>query len=306
VTPEQRLFPRAPAGPGWKRTVPLPSHVRLVWHETEPFPRDIPVAEFYADLAFSAAPGAPPYLVANMVMTQDGEAAVGRKAAGIGTRVDRLTLTRLRVATDAVLTGIGTIAAEDVAASLPETEAARRVAAGRPARLLVVVLASHLSWPSEMLSRRAFTDARFDRIIVTGDRGPDAPETARRVAAHGIDVVRVPVGPDGRPSPPAVLDALGARGIRSIVTEGGPRVLASLLRARLVREYFLTTAPFVLGSTLGLRPLAGEACGPILLSRVSRIEHTFTDPATGIALIEAFDRFRLVYPKASPGARANS
>ncbi|HYM68174.1 MAG TPA: dihydrofolate reductase family protein [bacterium] len=291
--------------PGWKATVPLPAHLRLAWHESEPSPREIPTAEFYADLAFPAPRDGVPYLVANMVMTQNGEAAVDGKAAVIGTRVDGLALTRLRVATDAVLTGVGTVTAEDVTAVLPDTEAARRIASGRPARLLVAVLASRLSWAPEVLSRRLFTDPRFDRIIVTGDRGPDAPEVLRRVEAQGIELIRVRTAVDGRPAPAAVLQALGARAIRSVVTEGGPRVLASLFRARLVHEYFLTTAPFVIGGADAPHPLSADVQGPVLLSRISRIEHAFTDPQTGAALVEAFDRFRVVYPEASFPAGAN-
>ena len=291
--------------PGWKATVPLPTHLRLAWHESESSPREFPIAEFYAHLGFPAPRDGVPYLVANMVMTQNGEAAVDGKAAVIGTRVDGLALTRLRVATDAVLTGVGTVTAEDVTAVLPETEAARRAASGRPPRLLVVVLASRLSWAPEVLSRRLFTDPRFDRIIVTGDRGPDAAEALRRVEAQGIELIRVRTTTDGRPAPAAVLQALGARGVRSVVTEGGPRVLASLFRARLVHEYFLTTAPFVIGGSDAPHPLAADVQGPVLLSRISRIEHAFTDPTTGAALVEAFDRFRVVYPEASFATGAN-
>ncbi len=291
---------RPVVGPGWKQTVPLPSHVRLVWHASEPFPRDVPIGEFYADLVFPGPAGGLPYLVANMVMTQNGEAAVGGKAAVIGTRVDGLALTRLRVATDVVLTGIGTVLAEDVTAVLSESEAARRAAAGRSPRLTVAVLASRLAWPADFLSRRLFTDPRFERLIIAGDRPPDVPETARRIAGLGIEVVRVRTGADGRPDPAAALGVLAARGARSVVTEGGPHVLASFVRARLLREYFLTTAPFVVGSDNGLRPMAGDVDGPVFLSRTSRIEHRFMDPATGASLVEAFERLRVVYPEASP------
>ncbi len=293
---------RPAVGPGWKQTVPLPGHVRLVWHTSAPFPRDLPLDEFYADLAFPGPGGGLPYLVANMVMTQNGEAAVGGKAGVIGTRVDSLALTRLRVATDAVLTGIGTVLAEDVTAVLPESEAARRVAAGRRPRLTVAVLASRLAWPPDLLSRRLFTDPRFERLIIAGDRSADVPETARRLADLGIEVVRVRAGADSRPDPAAALGVLAARGAQSVVTEGGPHVLASFVRARLVREYFLTTAPFVVGGDDGLRPMAGDVGGPVSLSRMSRIEHAFTDPATAAWLIEAFERFRVLYPEASPAS----
>jgi len=289
--------------PGWKRTLVLPDTVRLVWHESEPHPRDVAIGDLYADLTFPAPSAGLPYLVANMVMTQNGEAAVDGKAASIGTRVDGLVLTRLRVATDAVLTGVGTIAAEDVTAVLPDAEAARRVASGRPRRALVAVLASRLAWAPEVLSRRLFTDPRFDRLVICGSGA--SLEDVRRVEARGVEVIRVASSPDGRPDPAAALRALGARGIRSVVSEGGPRVLASLFRARLAREYFLTTSPFAVGGEDAPKPLAADVGGPVLLSRISRIEQAFTDPTTGASLVEAYERFRVVYPEAPRGAGAN-
>jgi riboflavin biosynthesis pyrimidine reductase len=96
-----------------------------------------------------------------------------------------------------------------------------------------------------------------------------------------------------------VLDALRARGVRSVVCEGGPRFLPSLFAARVVREYFLTTSPLITGEPGALRPVSGPvgpAGAPVCLSRISRYEHDFEDPVTRARLIEAFDRFRVVDP----------
>ncbi len=294
-------------GAGWKRSLTLPTAVRLLWHESEPHPRDVPIGEFYTRLAFPDPSGPLPYLVANMVMTLNGEATVGGKAATIGTPVDGLALTRLRAAADAVLSGVGTVLAEDVTAVLPEAEIARRTAAGRPARLRAAVLASSLAWDDGVLSRRYFTDDRFDRLVITGARA--AAAAVRRIQDRGIEVVRVASGPDGRPDPEAALRLLGERGARVVVNEGGPRILAGLLRARLVREYFLTLSPLVTGDPEALRPIGGGVTTgdrPVLLARVSRYEHAFQDPATGVGLVEAYERFRVVYPsQASPAGGAN-
>lgn len=284
-------------GPGWKGSTTLPASVRLAWHEAEPAPRDVAIADLYTRLDFPSPPGPLPYLVANMVMTLNGEATVGGKAATIGTPVDSLVLTRLRAAADAVLTGSGTLRAEDATAALPETEAARRVASGRSPRLLAVLLASDLSWSPEMFSRRFFTDARFDKLVVTADR-PDA-EDVRRMEDRGIAVARVPAGQDGRPDVTEALRTLRTRGARVVVSEGGPHVFASLLRARMVHEYFQTTAPFATGDPAAIRPIMGDVTSsgrPLLLSRVSRYEHTFQDPGSGVRLVEAYDRFRVIYP----------
>lgn len=284
-------------GPGWKRTLTLPPAVRLVWHESEAYPRDVPIGDLYTGLAFPPPPHPLPYLVANMVMTQNGEAAIEGKAATIGTPVDGLVLTRLRAAADVLLTGAGTMVAEDVVAALPEPEVDRRTANGRPRRLLAAVLAGHLAWDEAVLSRRFFTDTRFEKVIITGDRA--SPADVRRVEARGVEVVRVMSDPDGRPDVRAALEALSRRRARLVVSEGGPRVLASLLRSEALREYFLTTSPCVTGEVDAPRPIMGAVTSrarPLVLARVSRYEYAFTDPVSGAPLVESYERFRIVYP----------
>jgi riboflavin biosynthesis pyrimidine reductase len=285
------------AGAGWKETVALPKTVRLVWHESEPYPHDVALDDLYRGLLFPPAAGPIPYLIANMVMTQNGEATVGGVASTIGTPVDSLLLVRLRTHADAVLYGSGTLVAEDVTAGLPEAEAARRAAAGRYPKLLAVLLASRLAWDKAVFSRRFFTDDRFDKLIITADRA--APEDVRRLEASGIEVARVPADRDGHPDPTAALRLLASRKIHLIVAEGGPRMLASLLRAEIVRELFLTTSPLATGDPHAPRPIGGDvtrADRPLLFARVSRLEFSFTDPGTGAHLVEAYDRFRIVYP----------
>lgn len=285
------------SGAGWKRSLPLPTAVRLVWHESEPYPRDVPIADLYTWLEFPSPRGPLPYLIANMVMTLNGEATVDGKATTIGTPVDGLVLTRLRAQADVVLSGVGTVLAEDFTAVLPDADAARRTAAGRSPRLLATVLATSLGWDAGALSRRFFTDPRFDRLVITGARA--AAEDIRRLEDRGIEVARVASAADGRPDPAAALHLLGERGARLVVSEGGPRILSGLVRARLVREYFQTMSPLATGAADALRPITGDVTiedRPVLLSRVSRYEYTFDDPTSGARLVEAYERFRVVYP----------
>lgn len=285
------------SGAGWKQSLSLPAAVRLVWHAAEPYPRDVPLDEFYARIDVPPGRDGLPAVIANMVMTQNGEATIDGKAAPIGTPVDRFILGRLRTSVDVLLSGAGTMLAEDVTAVVPESEAARRTAAGRGPRLLAALLVTDVAWSDEVLARRFFTDTRFDRLIITGARAK--PEHVRRVEALGVDVVRVEADPDGRPAARAALRALGERGAQLVLTEGGPRVLASLLREGLVVDYFLTTSPLATGDPHAPHPIGAGVTGdgrPLLLSRVSRYEYAFHDPANGASLIEAYDRFRVVYP----------
>jgi riboflavin biosynthesis pyrimidine reductase len=284
--------------PDWRRSVPLPASVRLSWHKANPSPRDIPLSDLYASLVFPRTAGAWPYVVANMVMTQNGEATVRGKATTIGTAVDGLALTRLRSAVDAVISGSGTLLLDDVTAALPQPVAAARQACGRSPRLLAVIFASTLDWSADVFSRKFFTDRQFEKLIITGDR-PRRDEI-RAVESRGVEVVRVAASPSGRPDVGGGLEALTARGVHHAVCEGGPHFLPSLFAARAVHEYFLTTSPMVTGTPQVPRPISGSVAqggnGAVLLSLHSRIEHTFRDPGTGANLIEALERFRVAYP----------
>jgi riboflavin biosynthesis pyrimidine reductase len=284
-------------GAGWKQTLSLPATVRLLWHATEPYPRDIPLDELYARIEVPPRPDGLPAVIANMVVTLNGEAAIGGKAAPIGTPVDRFILGRLRTSADVLLYGAGTLVAEDVSAIMPEGDAALRAAGGRGPRLMAALLATDPVWSDDVLRKRFFTDTRFDRLIITSDRA--SPQHVRRAQALGVEVIRVAAERDGRPSAEAALRLLGGRGARVVLTEGGPRMLGSLLRDHLVDEYFLTTSPLVTGDPEAPAPIGAEVTGrgrPLLLSRLSRYEYAFRDPATGAPLIEAYDRFRVVYP----------
>src|SRR5579859_4808812 len=134
------------SGAGWKRTLSLPATVRLVWHAAEPHPRDVPLDEFYTRIEVPPGPDGLPPVIANMVMTQNGEATIDGKAAPIGTPVDRFVLGRLRTSADVLLSGAGTMLAEDITAVVPETDAALRASAGRGPRLLAALLVTDLAW----------------------------------------------------------------------------------------------------------------------------------------------------------------
>jgi riboflavin biosynthesis pyrimidine reductase len=284
-------------GAGWKQTLSLPATVRLLWHATEPYPREIPLEALYARIEVAARPDGLPSVIANMVTTLNGEATIDGKAAPIGTPVDRFILGRLRTSADVLLYGAGTLLAEGVSGLLPEGDAALRASLGRAPRLVAALMVTDPAWSGDVLRKPFFTDTRFDRLVITADRA--LPEGIRRVEALGVEVARVAAEGDGRPAAEAALRLLGRRGARLVLTEGGPRLLGSLLRDRLVDEYFLTTSPLVTGDPRALAPIGAEVTvkgRPLLLSRVSRYEYAFRDPSSGAALIETYDRFRVVYP----------
>lgn len=142
---------------------------------------------------------------------------------------------RLRHAADAVLTGIGTVLADDPLLTDRSGSARRR-------RLLRVVLDSHLSMP---LDSQLVNTAQGDVLVFCG---ADADQS--RVCAlegAGVSVVRVE-GRDGRLDLAVVLGVLGERKILSVLLECGSQLNAAFLASGLVDKAVIFRSSRVLGA----------------------------------------------------------
>ena len=138
----------------------------------------------------------------------------------------------LRAAHDAVAVGLGTVLADDPRLTV-------RLVAGRsPTR---VVVDSTLRLP---LDCNVLSDGAAPTIVATTCRADACRVDA--VRARGADVLVLP-GATGGVDLVALLDRLEARGVRSLLVEGGGRVITSLLRERLVRRLVVCIAPKVVG-----------------------------------------------------------
>jgi diaminohydroxyphosphoribosylaminopyrimidine deaminase/5-amino-6-(5-phosphoribosylamino)uracil reductase len=140
----------------------------------------------------------------------------------------------LRAAHDAVLVGSGTVLADDPRLTV------RGVGAARGPGPLRVVLDGRLRTPpdAQVLGRAAPT------LIFTRRGAP--PARARALVAAGAEVVEL-ASPRGRLSVAAVLRALAARDVQSVLVEGGAAVHAAFIAAGLVDDVALFVAPRLLG-----------------------------------------------------------
>ncbi len=133
----------------------------------------------------------------------------------------------MRPEAEAVLTGIGTVLADDPLLTDRSGGARRR-------KLLRVVLDSRLKMPVELkLVQSVSAD-----VLVMCDREAEA-EGVAVLEASGIDVVRVAEGSAGRLDLGAVLDVLGERKILSVMLECGSMLNGAFLAAELVDRVVL-------------------------------------------------------------------
>jgi riboflavin biosynthesis pyrimidine reductase len=179
------------------------------------------------------------WLRANMVTTVDGAASQDGATSALSTSADQQLLGLLRGLSDVVVVGAGTVRAEGYGPTRAhERHAARRAAAGQLVAPVLAVVSGRLDLdPGSLL----FTDAVVRPVVVTHAR---APEGRRKALAEVADVL---VCGDEGVDVPAALDALAARGLRRQLTEGGPHLLADLVRADRVDELALTFASVVAG-----------------------------------------------------------
>ena len=204
-----------------------------------------------------------PLVTLKLAVTLDGRiAAAGGDARWISGPAARRLAHRLRGVSDAVLVGAGTVRADDPRLTC-------RIAGGHDP-LRIVLAGRDLALPPRA------------RVLARG--GPPtlviAPFGARpdRVAALGrcgVEVLLLP-GRGGRISFERVVRALGARGLTTLLVEGGGTVAADALRAGVVDRVVLFLAPSFLGADgvaavgpLGVRRAANAfRLGPMTVQRI--------------------------------------
>ncbi len=196
--------------------------------------------EAFRDVKAPAPPDGRHVAVAtNMVTTIDGRAQRMGTAEGLSGRGDRRLMRLYRVAYDAVGSGIGTLRATDFWSTVPAELAQRRADTGRAPQPLSVIIAGSGPVPTD---RRWFGWDQ-PRLLIVGSQSPLAAADASVPA--GTDLL---VAPTDYPDPPWVLDQLAARGIGSLLIEGGPTTNAAFLAAGCLDELYWTVGARLLAT----------------------------------------------------------
>ena len=203
-----------------------------------------------------------PWIRCKLAATLDGRTATADGESQWITGAEaRADVHRLRAQAGAVLTGIGTVLADD-----PRLDA-RVAGTEQVVQPVRVVADSRLRTPPKA---RIFSAP-----------GPILIATARNASAllpavnDGTEVISLP-GPDGRVSLVGLVTELARRGVNEVHTECGPTMAGTLLEAALVDEIVVYVAPTLLGdSARGMFTLPGVMAMrdrvPVEITAVARL-----------------------------------
>jgi diaminohydroxyphosphoribosylaminopyrimidine deaminase / 5-amino-6-(5-phosphoribosylamino)uracil reductase len=220
-----------------------------------------------------------PFVTLKSALTLDGQLALpkpktksakGRTKKNTSNRSDWITseesrdeVQRLRHASDALLTGIGTILADNPLLT-------DRSGLPRRRRLLRVILDSKL----RLSPKSRIVETADDDLLVFTAAALNSPK-AKKLQRAGVEIVRAPAKA-GRIDLAAVLTELRRRNILSVLLEAGPSLNGAAITANLVDKFVLFYAPKVAGAAgvplahlpsqthLSLQNIQTQAIGPDL------------------------------------------
>jgi riboflavin-specific deaminase-like protein len=196
-----------------------------------------------------------PFVTVKYAQTLDGRIATATGDSQWISGPDSLRLAhQLRAEHDSILVGIGTVLADDPQLTV------RLVSGNDPLR---VIVDSRLRTP--LVARVLAGGAARHTLIATTAMA----DRARReeVERLGAQVVTLPTrAGSSRLDLAALLGELEARGVQSVLVEGGSEIITSLLAERLVNRLIVAIAPKLIGSgkeavgDLRIRRLADALC----------------------------------------------
>ncbi|HEV8652381.1 MAG TPA: dihydrofolate reductase family protein [Actinomycetes bacterium] len=169
--------------------------------------------------------GSRPGVRLNMIASVDGATAVAGVSGGLGGKADHALFAVLRSLADVVLVAAGTVRAERYGPSTVP--------------VAVVSRSCRLDWDAPF-----FTSPTARPIVVTV---AEAPAPARARAAEVAEVAEVILAGERDVDLATALDALGVRGFRAVLAEGGPTLNGQLAVAGLLDELCLTLSPRLVG-----------------------------------------------------------
>jgi diaminohydroxyphosphoribosylaminopyrimidine deaminase / 5-amino-6-(5-phosphoribosylamino)uracil reductase len=221
-------------------------------------PPTSPIAPAHCPYAtITSAPADRPFVVAQLGQSLDGRIATPTGESRWINRHAALThVHQVRATVDAVMVGIGTVAADDPILNV------RHVQGRNPARVVID--------PSGRMSNKArclLADDGCRRIVI---RANDAKSVGKLPA--GVEVIEL-AREGATLNPKHIIAALFERGLRTTLVEGGAWTVSSFIDAGVIDRLHVLVAPMILGSGktgLALEPIQhlAEARRPLTQVRV--------------------------------------
>jgi diaminohydroxyphosphoribosylaminopyrimidine deaminase/5-amino-6-(5-phosphoribosylamino)uracil reductase len=210
-----------------------------------------------------------PFVTLKSALTLDGQLALPksrktRKTDWITSEESRSEVHRMRHASDALLTGIGTILADNPILT-------DRSGLPRRRRLLRVILDTRL----RLSPKSRIVQTSDDDLLVYTSALLKSPK-ARKLQNAGVELIEVKRSRNGLDLG-AVFKDLGRRDILSVLLEAGPHLNAAALSANLINKLVLFYAPKI-AATSGV-PFVYPGTIPVPRLRVSTIRQFGPDVA---------------------------
>ncbi|GAB4350953.1 MAG: bifunctional diaminohydroxyphosphoribosylaminopyrimidine deaminase/5-amino-6-(5-phosphoribosylamino)uracil reductase RibD [Immundisolibacter sp.] len=189
-----------------------------------------------------------PYVRVKVAQSLDGRSALGNgRSRWITGPAARADVQRWRARSQAIITGIGTVLADD-----PQLTVRDVPGAPQPLR---VVLDSRLRMP---VAARLLAQPGSTVLATLNVGGPNAAA----LEAAGAELLALPAGPGGVDLT-SLLEILGRRQCNEVLVEAGPCLAGAFLAAGLTDELIVYTAPHLLGHdarpVLALPPITDMA-----------------------------------------------
>jgi diaminohydroxyphosphoribosylaminopyrimidine deaminase/5-amino-6-(5-phosphoribosylamino)uracil reductase len=182
-----------------------------------------------------------PWVTVKIGASLDGRTALADGSSKwITSAVARADVQKLRARASAVLTGIGTVLADDPALTVREPDLA--LCGRQPLRVIFDVRGQ---LPPEA---RVVNDG-CETLLMTSQQGAGQLQARGVHAQTNLVVESLPVDASGRLHPGVALQRLAERDCNEVLVEAGARLAGSFVDAGLVDELIVYVAPSVLGDT---------------------------------------------------------
>lgn len=182
-----------------------------------------------------------PLVTLKAAMTLDGKTATrtgdSKWISGTGSRQ---RVHELRARAGAVMTGIGTLLADDA-------QLTARLEPMPPRQPLRVIVDSRLRTPPDCAAVRIAQEQPEDAPLLIATTDKASSENEQALLHDGVTIVRLPAAQDERVSLPDLMQLLAEKQIISVLCEGGGELNAALVQSKQAHRILVFIAPRLAG-----------------------------------------------------------